>query len=160
MNYYLIEPQAAGHFGKESIFIDRSVRPPIIATLHFEFDSWLGDDIVTNIGIYIGTRRLADLLQSSLLDLSGVHFKPIKISKSPEYYWLEHRADDSAPKQLPEFLWFDVSGVPGIDDFGNTEERELVISERVLSIMKLLKLDWCDIQKYRSQAERSEGING
>lgn len=59
--YKLIEPEVAGSLGKETE-LDSSVFPPHVKKLHYEFDGWLGDDILESFkygeGMYLKALEL------------------------------------------------------------------------------------------------------
>lgn len=148
MKNYLLEPQVAGHLGRNTIFIEEDARPPLIQSLHYEFDGWLGDDFISSLGIYIGTKALADTLSNLTPKVTGVVFDEVEISKSDEYYWAQKEGRTSAPKELPEFKWFRVIGEPKINDFGIPTVYGIVVSERVLTVLKSLSLNHCGIQEF------------
>src|SRR5262245_11876854 len=51
MKYFLLDPEVAGHFGKNCV-VDLSKRPPIVTGFHNEFDGWLGDDLLERISTF------------------------------------------------------------------------------------------------------------
>ena len=69
--------------------------------------------------------------------------KDAEVTLSPE---AEEALDG---RVLPRFLWWQVTGKAGIDDFGVTEKAALVVSERGLDVLKAGgRLDNCDILPY------------
>lgn len=148
MIFFVLKPQVDGHFGRNSVFIDESARPPKIEKLHFVLDSFSGDDIITTIGTYVVTKRLADLLKTAKPSITGIAFDQVEISKSDEYYWSQKEGFSYAPKQLPEFVWLKIDGKPGVDDFAKPGSYGLVVSERALNILKSLNLQLCDIEDF------------
>src|SRR6267378_2592579 len=109
MRYFRVRPEVAGGLGDETL-MDRSVHPPVISRLHYEFDGWLGDPLLSSFPSYIVTR---DLMREILHeDLTGVTFDHVMVTTSADF---EER---HATQQLPEFVWMKVVGQPGVDDFG------------------------------------------
>ena len=47
MSQYLIEPEVPGSLG-ENTLANFDLHPPIIEKLHFQFDGWLSDDLLTS----------------------------------------------------------------------------------------------------------------
>lgn len=93
--YKLIETEVAGGLG-EQIQMDNSFFPPLIKNLHYEFEGWLGDDILESFPCYIVTERLRDGIE--LGKLTGVSFDKVFISKSETF--LELYPD----RELPNFF--------------------------------------------------------
>ena len=55
--YYFIEPEVAGGWGGNTI-ADTSVHPPKISKLHYQFDGWLGDDLLESFPCFIVSESL------------------------------------------------------------------------------------------------------
>src|SRR5262249_34240570 len=113
-----------------------SVRPPLVKRLHYEFDGWLGDDLLEAFPIFIITDRLKDRLQT--LGATGYELDNVKVTKSEFYRAME---PDSPP--LPGFHWLKVTGVAGADDFGIAKDRRLVVSERAMRVLRSLNVNHC-----------------
>lgn len=135
--YKLIEPEVAGGLGEQTQ-MDNSFFPPLIKNLHYEFEGWLGDDILESFPCYIVTERLRDGIE--LEKLTGVSFDKVLISKSETF--LEFHPD----KELPNFFWAKINGEPNRDDFFITEKNGLAISERAYSLLKKYNIDQADIE--------------
>ncbi|GGJ53754.1 hypothetical protein ALP32_02980 [Pseudomonas avellanae] len=45
MNYYHIEPEVAGSLGEQTV-IDTESWPPKVSRLEYQFDGWLGDELL------------------------------------------------------------------------------------------------------------------
>lgn len=56
--------------------------------------------------------------------------------------------------QLPKFVWLQVFGEPGKDDFGIKANINLVVSERALDVLKGLQLIHASITPYEGTAPR------
>ena len=145
MDFYSLKPEVPGHFGKQAIFDDRFARPPQVIKLHYEFDGWLGDDLVTVILTYAGTARLAGKLQNLVPAVTGLSFDMMTVTKSDEY----REWGDLQPQLLPDFVWFKIDGQPGVDDFGLADSR-LIVSERILRVLQSLNLNHCEIGEYKT----------
>jgi hypothetical protein len=125
-NYYLVEPEVAGGLGPWTIS-DRSVHPPRVTRLEYVFDGWLGDPLLESFPCFISTRTLA--LKLAELGASGYVERPVRVSKS--YLFREIQPET----ELPEFVWLDVTGQPGVDDCGADASGNLVVSEPVLAVL-------------------------
>lgn len=136
MNYYKLEPEVAGGWG-ENIVVDRSVHPPVVHELHYEFDGWLGDELLTSFPVYIVTEDLKERLLS--ISATGCLFEKVEISKSEFFLELHPNMD------LPSFVWLKPVGTPGVDDIGYSKDRKIVVSEKVLTTLKEGSLKHCDI---------------
>ncbi len=136
--YYRIEPEVAGGWG-EGTEADTTCHPPKVRSLVFEFEGWLGDSIVTSFPCYLVAEELAQSIGD--LKLSGYELAGCKITKSEAF-------DELYPnKKLPKFLWLQVIGEAGIDDFGIGKDLRLVVSGTVLSVLKKHTLDDCEIDE-------------
>lgn len=127
MNFYSIEPEVAGGFGPNAILEDPKARPPRIRHFHYEFDGWLGDPILETVASFIVTQVLKKRLEE--IRATGVRFASVEISKSGEF-------EDLHPeRELPNFIWLQINGQAGKDDFGLSSSHSLVVSERILNIL-------------------------
>ncbi|QQQ27178.1 hypothetical protein [Chryseobacterium indoltheticum] len=135
--YKLIEPEVAGSLGKETE-LDSSVFPPHVKKLHYEFDGWLGDDILESFPCYIVTESLKEALENN--KCTGISFHEVIISKSETF--LEFYPD----RELPEFYWAKISGEVYKDDFFITEENMLAISERAYIVLQKHNINNADIE--------------
>ena len=134
--YYYIEPEVAGGIGEKSV-LDRSVHPPIVTRLHYEFDGWLGDALLESFPSFIMTEDAARrLLQAHV---TGAMLGDVEISTSEVFKELYPR------RQLPKFVWLQITGRAGYDDFGVAVNHRLVISERVHDILKTLGISHAEI---------------
>ena len=139
MTYYLVEPEVAGGIGTETVW-DRSGAKPAVTKLHYQFDGWLGDQLLESTPCYIVTESIMHGIIAA--DLSGAQFDVASISTSEQFR-------DLYPKrQLPKFVWLKVVGVPGDDDFGVTPDLALVISERALQLLRQRGLSHALVRPY------------
>ena len=137
MDYFALEPEAAGEFG-ENTELDTSVHPPKVLQLDVVLDEWLGDDLLWVYPAYLVSQQLADKLVAS--GLREFALRNVAVSILPEAEeWLDGRI-------VPTFLWWQVTGQAGVDDFGVTDKGHLVVSERGLAILKANgQLEECDV---------------
>lgn len=136
---YLIDPEVAGNVS-ESNFIDRSARPPKIAELKYQFDGWLGDDLLESICTFIVTEQLMSRIKNS--QLSGVAFKDVEVFPSEKF------KEIYGEKQLPKFYWMQVVGRLGEADFAMSDKHRLVISAEALAILKKFQISNAEIEPY------------
>lgn len=135
--YKLIEPEVAGNLGEETI-IDNSFFPPLVKKLNYEFDGWLGDDILESFPCYIVTERLRKNIDSE--GLTGINFDNVLVSKSETF--IELYPD----KELPNFFWAKINGEPEKDDFFITEKNELAISNKAYLLLQKFNIDQADFE--------------
>lgn len=135
--YRLIEPEVAGGLG-ERTEIDNTFSPPIVKYLHYEFDGWMGNDILESFPCYIVTEQLKKGIESE--ELTGITFDIVLVSKSDTFLELYPN------KELPNFFWAKISGEFSKDDFFITEKNVLAISEKAYSLLKNYNIDQADIE--------------
>lgn len=139
MNYYVLDPEVAGGFGPNTIFADLSTRPPRVTRFHYEFDGWSGDPLVTTVCCFIVTESLKEKILA--LRATGVAFGEVEVSTSSEF-------EEFCPGvKLPKFVWLQVTGNAGEDDFGMSR-IDLVVSQRVLELLKNAGMAHCDIAEF------------
>jgi hypothetical protein len=129
MAFFYILPEVAGELGPHTV-LDTSTHPPIVSKLHYAFHGWLGDAFLTSFPCYIVTTAAADALRAA--GASGIQFGEVEVSTDYEYEELYPN------RPLPPFVWLQVSGKPGKDDFGMARNHYLVLSERALQILSPL----------------------
>lgn len=136
--YYRIEPEVAGGWGEETE-ADTTCHPPKITSLVFEFESWLGDSIVTSFPCYLVTEDLAQSLNRANLD--GYELANCTIIKSDTFNELYPN------KKLPDFVWLQVVGKAGVGDFGIDKDLKLVVSSAAHSVLQEHFLNDCEIEE-------------
>ena len=127
MKYYQIEPEVAGGIGEHSE-IDRSSGKMVVRKLHYYFDGWLGDVLLESCPCFIVTEAAKKKLQS--IGATGIKFDKVEVTTSAFFQ------DRYPNRQLPKFVWLQIDGKPGQDDFGIAPSPGLVISERALVVLK------------------------
>jgi hypothetical protein len=126
-DFYVLEPEVAGGLGSHTV-LDQSVHPPLVSKLHYEFDGWLGDEIVEGFPCFIVTESLARRLSQA--GMVGVEFADVEVSASDQLVELHPEL------VLPRFVWLKVTGTAGRDDFGVGADLRLVVSEKALRVIQ------------------------
>jgi hypothetical protein len=137
MAHYRLSPEVAGGLGPDTE-LDTTEHPPTVHRLHYEFQGWLGDDLLETFPCFIATRRLCAALSAS--SLSGYELTELVVTKSEEF-------EEMYPgRELPAFQWLRLTGRPGIEDFGPAPDASLIASEAALQLFQTFTLDHCDIE--------------
>lgn len=131
MDYFYVEPEVAGSLGANTV-MDSSVHPPVVSRLHYQFDGWLGDVLLESFPSFIVTDKAKEKLQE--IAATGAQFGEVEITTSDQFKELY------PDRQLPGFVWLQISGTAGSDDFGTAADGRLVVSERALDLLKGLAL--------------------
>ena len=139
MTYFVLEPEVTGWFGPATIG-NLQVRPPQIEKFNFEFDTWLGDPLLEALGTVIVTDRLKERLIEA--HASGIAFGDVEVTKSGEFL------DLYGDRPLPAFSWLQITGRAGTDDFGLSSSRHLIVSERIMNLLKAFRLKYCEVSEY------------
>jgi hypothetical protein len=122
-----------------------------VLQLHFIFDGWLGDDIVTTFPCCLASERAAELISKS--KLTGVSFAGAEIEQSDLFRQLH------PSRSLPPFLWMQIAGEPGVADFGTPPPKppemyprgvteRLVVSSAALAVLKNVSLSNCRVTPF------------
>lgn len=130
MTFYRMHPEVAGGLG-ERTQLDRSVHPPIVHQLHYEFDGWLGDELLESFPSFIVTDALAQQLVAS--GLTGFSLAPVEVSYSEQFG--DVQPPPSRPAEMPSWQWLQIHGTAAVDDLGLTQLAELVVSMRARSVL-------------------------
>jgi hypothetical protein len=138
--FYELKPEVAGQLGDDTV-MDRSTHPPIVHACHYEFDGWLGDELLQSFPCFIVTDNLKTLIESA--KPSGCSFGSVKVTTSEEYEAWEE-AFPLPP--LPHFHRLLVEGIAGRDDFGLSSTFRLVVSDRMLKVLKQGRLEVCRVR--------------
>ena len=136
MKFYRYRPEVSGDYGENTVYIGkRSDHPRVVTHLHYEFCYWPEDDMLACLFHFIGTERLKVALEGVSPPLTGIAFDQVEISgDNQEFRRVERKGrPDSA---LGKWYWFKITGKPGVDDFGLATTAKLVISERVVEVLK------------------------
>lgn len=147
MELYLLEPEVSGGHGVRTEYeINKEARPKVLY-LHYEFDGWLGDELLESTPCFIISKELDNKL--SKLFKNDYITEDCLITKSEEF------EEFSPYKDLPEFIRFIPLGAVKVVDglFSNwsrhhfclSQREELVVTNEALKVLKQLKIDNCDI---------------
>lgn len=127
MKYFCVEPEVAGGIG-ENIVMDRSVHPPVVTRLHYEFYGWGGDVLLTTFPVFIVTGEAAEEFRRQ--GLTGFTIDSVECTRSAEF-------DELYPGvELPQFVWLRIEEGEGRQDFETTLGGRLVVSERAIEVLK------------------------
>ena len=77
MGYWILEPEVAGGLGEGTI-VDPHTQPPVVSRLHYAFQGWLGDELLTTFPCYIVTERVHQAL--ARLEPSGCAFDSVQVT--------------------------------------------------------------------------------
>ncbi len=137
--FYALHPEVAGGLGPNTV-MDRTTHPPKVENLHYEFDDWLGDDLIATFPCFVVTNRLREAIQRA--SATGCTFADLEISKSELF------SEINPLRKLPQFHWLIVTGRCGRDDFGISNDNQLVVSERIFDAMRHMQLQNCEVQDF------------
>jgi len=138
MNHFQIEPEVAGGWG-DGTEADTSVHPPVVKKLHYVFDGWSGDALVTSFPCFLVIKELGAALEKH--EFSGFRLASAKISTSEQFQEL------FPGKRLPAFRWLQITGSAGVADFGLGRNR-LVVSERTLKVLKEFGIQNSEVREW------------
>ena len=141
--YHVVEPEVAGGWGENTEFTRTPGQPVVVHKLHYQFDGWLGDELLESTPCYIVTERLMAEIRRA--QLTGVSFEQVEISKSEQF-------DELYPaRELPKFVWLKVDGTPGQDDFGVTADLQFVVSEQALTVLEDVGISHALVERYEGE---------
>lgn len=127
--YQRFEAEVAGGLGP-GVDHDPSREPRLVGPLHYEFDGWLGDDIVTTSGYWIVSAPLADALRASTL--SGFELAEVVVTTEQQFGALP------LPRPFPE-RWERLvptgSRAAG-DDLVLEDRVDLLVSDAALALLQ------------------------
>jgi hypothetical protein len=139
MRFFVLQPEVAGGLGRNTV-LSRSTHPPVVTHLHYEFEGWPNDDLLTTFPCFIVSERLAHFLQEKCL--SGFELQEVEVSLSEQF-------EELYPERaVPEFIWLNVNGEAGSDDFGVDVSGRLVVSETALGLLRSMNLQNCEAAEY------------
>ncbi|MBF4558268.1 hypothetical protein H7698_19485 [Pseudomonas sp. p50] len=137
--FYYVEPEVAGGFGASTL-MDPAFHPPVVSQLEYQFEGWLGDELLETFPCFIVTEAVAS--EITKLGLTGFLLATVKITASAKF-------EDVEPKTiLPAFFWLKVDGKAGFSDFGIAGDYRLVISERARCAFFKFKMQNADMEVY------------
>jgi hypothetical protein len=140
MKFHVISPEVAGGWGENTVVADRAVHPPVLSKLHYEFDGWLGDVLLTSFPVFIVSESARRKLEA--IGATGVKFDDMEVTVSEQF------RDIYPDRELPRFFWLKIDGIAGKHDFGIVPICDLVISERVLHALRSLGISHAEIEDF------------
>ena len=140
MHYFSIEPEVAGSSEGPNSVMDRSVHPPIVSRLHYVFSGWLGDVLLESFPAFIVTEDAMNKLME--IGATGARFADVEVTTTYPFRGFHPNM------KLPKFVWLQITGRAGRDDFGLARKIRLVISERALDVLKGLQLKHAEIEPF------------
>jgi len=132
--YMLLQPEVAGGLGERTV-MDTTLTPPRVKRLHYEFEGWLGDDLLESYPVFVLTRVMGERLRKA--GLRGFTLREVDVSRSEVFEELHPQ------RELPAFEWLDVDGSPGGDDLGLDPQARLVASSRAMGVLRTGSLEQC-----------------
>lgn len=138
--FFTLEPEVAGNLGPGTV-MDTTTHPPTVERLNYEFEGWLGDELVESFPCYLVSDHLRRLIEAARP--TGCAFADAEITTSDEF------AERHPDIVLPRFTWLRVTGRAGRDDFGLSAGHRLVVSARLLEAMRQSALEHCDVEPFR-----------
>lgn len=138
--FYLLKPEVAGGWGPNTE-AQRHTHPPIVTRLHYEFEGWSGDDLLTTFPEFIVTEHLARALVQS--GLTG--FRLTAVETTAGGMWLQMHEG----RPLPPCRWLKITAPAGRADFGRTNLADLVVSQSALDFLGSFTLTNCQISPWR-----------
>lgn len=152
MILYFLEPEVSGHHGERTIYgIEKDATKEgvseTIKFLHYEFEGWLGDDLLESTPAFIISSNLEDELRKS--EFRDYKIEKCLITKSDEFMELYPN------KELPSFARFLPLGTVEIEgeqfdnwsgnDFCLSPKGELVLTKKALDFLSGFSIKHCDI---------------
>jgi hypothetical protein len=133
---FTLSPEVPGGPGP-NMRVDWTSRPPVIQHAHVLVEGWLEDDLVGVYPVFLVTPRAADVLTK--LGATGFTLGDAEVATTADFEEIHPGL------KLPRFRWLNVTGKPGEDDLGLTEDVRLVVSLRVLEALQKLNLNHCKV---------------
>lgn len=138
--YHRIEPEVAGGLGPGIDYV-REREPRLVGPLHYEFQGWMGDDVVTTSGFWVVTSELADALRASTL--TGYELNEVVVTKDQQFDMFP------TPRPFPE-RWERLvpTGEAGsAADFALESPVDLLVSDAALALLQTFQVDEADISE-------------
>lgn len=151
MKRYLLNPELPGGFGDEVILSHEKEKNGHFKVdfLHLVLDGWLGDDILECTPCFVITEALEKEMKKN--EITGYKIAPLQVDISDTFHELQPETN------IPHFLRMipvgDVitNGIKCeiIDDYDIcwNQQNQLVISEKMYSILKKHSITYCDVEE-------------
>ena len=138
MPFWILEPDPGAELGP-STELDRSVHPPGVKKLHLLLVYLPLDTIIESFPAFAIDSSMAQL--ASQREWTGMTLARARVEASSE---LARRTNCV----LPSFVWLQVTGQAGVDDFGISTDHRLVVSGDVLCSLRSRRLERCVIELF------------
>lgn len=129
---FVIDPQVAGELG-EGTEMDSSVHPPVVSHLEYVLDYPGTDDLIQSFPVYLASVELRASLEAA--GVRGIEWRDAVVSRGDFY-------EDYPPADPINYRWL-IPGVPGDDCW--IENLELVVSDRMMDVLRLARINDCEI---------------
>lgn len=141
--FWEVSPEVPGTL-TDSAIVDWTCHPPVVSSVEFEFDGWMGDELITTFPVFLIGPNALGAVQSA--GLGGYEIGPAEITLSEQYREVaEFLPVDEEPAG---FVWFKPTGQAGRDDFGINEQHRMVLSDRALKVLRPL-MPTADVVPYQ-----------
>jgi len=141
MKFYFVEPEVAGGLGSHTK-MDSSAHPPVIHSLHYELEGWQGDALIESFPAFVITEAASqELVQAGL---TGMNLAPVEVTKSEQF------VDLYPDRVLPMFVWLRPIGTLAADDFSCAADGRLVVSERALEVLTMVRIDHASVVPFQA----------
>ncbi len=156
MILYFLEPEVSGGHGEQTIYgTEENVKKDGISGkvefLHYEFEGWLGDDLIESTPTFIISNNLKnELIKSKFRDYK---LEDCYITTSDEFKELYPN------KELPFFTRFIPLGTVEMEEesfknwsghhFSLSLKGELVVTQKALEFLEKFSIDNCDITRLK-----------
>ncbi len=138
MTFWTLDPEVPGQLAPGTV-LDRGSHPPLLAEFHLVVAGWLGSDLVACFPAFAVTTRLADALREGRF--SGYELAEMQVSLDEQY------ADLHPEARPPDLIWLKVTGTAFEDDFGLDSSLDLVVSDRVVALLRTMRLVECEVEE-------------
>jgi|GEM_PF-7022503 len=143
MTFYRIQPNIYGGLGAGCFppFSELATRP--LEQVEYVFDDLPNDCVTYSVPVFICTSELKSQLEK--MNATGITFDSVTVSISED---LQIRKPEISPASLPTFYWLKLHGDPGSSDLAVSPDRDLIVSARVLEVLKTLGIEDAAILEY------------
>ena len=152
MILYFLEPEVSGGHGKQTIYgteenVGKEGISAKVKYLHYEFEGWLGDDLIESTPAFIISSYLEYELKKS--EFTDFKLEKCLVTMSDEWYELYPN------KELPSFTRFIPLGTIEVEGenfnhwsghhFCLSSKGELVVTQKAMDFLKRFSIKHCDI---------------
>jgi hypothetical protein len=144
--YFSIRPEIAG--GVQHSIKELKSDPPILKEVHYEFEDWSGDCLVSSINVFLITPSAVNALRQ--MKATGFDLRPVQISTSDVFDELNAMRAPRRRVTLPDFKWlYSTGSLEKGDDFIKSQGHALIVSKRVVEALTPLGLANAEIERWQ-----------